>query len=670
MEFTFGCSYYPELVPENEWEADLDSMRSLGLSVLRLWEFAWSSLEPREGVYAWDWADRFLDLAAQKGFQFVICTPTATPPRWLSTQYPEIFLTTRAGDQRKPGGRRDVDVDSPIYRHFAAQIARAMGERWAQNPAVLGWHIDNELMGPEMAPAEAHSSAATFGFRQWLKAKYGTVENLNRAWGTAFWSDAISDWGEIGLPENPRATSGHVLDYSRYFSHSLREFLRLQAEELREVAAPHQWISTNATAIFDRGIDHAHLAEPLDVTGWDAYFGAAGRPHPEAFAALAHDWFRSMKGKPFWIFETGSSLNEHTGAFWAEMRARGAAGVLFWHFRGHRAGAEQGMAFADCAGQVAPERAALMRRIAERPEWREALPETFAPHKTAFVFSPDCVRVEKSGDPWRKFPFSYLEATIRAYVPLRRHGVGCDVLRPEDLSEKLEGRRLLVMPSLRLLSRENAGILRSWVEKGGVLLASAKTAHQDEAGVLYTHLGEPLAELLGFSLDAHSSKNLSSEGEVSVEMADGASFKSAPFCDWVTPNGAEVLGRFVGDPLDGWPAALQHSVGMGNVFYAAGCGIELSAFLLRGAAQIAGVEWFENPFEDVGLTPHWTGQGMWIFNYSDQRRQLGEVSVAPGDFTLALNFGQTPHNGTSQHLPNGSFSLKDGKGCLKSVGSG
>lgn len=632
MNFAFGCSYYPELVCETVWETDLDTMRGLDLSVLRLFEFAWSSLEPREGVYDFDWADRFLKLAASKGFQLVICTPTATPPRWLSTQYPEIFLTTRAGDHRKPGGRRDVDVDSPIYRHFSAEIARKMGKQWGHNSAILGWHLDNELIGPEMAAPEAHSRAATFGFRQWLKAKYQTPENLNAAWGNAFWSDSISDWGEIGLPENPRATSGHVLDYARYFSHSLAEYLRLQAEALRAIVTENQWISTNATAIFDRGIDHALLAEPLDVAGWDAYFGAAGRPFPAAFTALAHDWFRSMKQRPFWIFETGYKMSEQTPALWAEMRARGAAGVLFWHFRAHRAGAEQGPRFADFAGHVAPQRAAILQKIAARPEWNEPLPETFSPREVGFVFSPDCVRVENSGDPYRQFPFRYLDAVIRAYLPLWRHGVGCDVLRPEDFAAKLDGLRLLILPSVRLLSREQGDHLARWVENGGVLLASAKTAHQDEHGVFYPDLGEPLLDVLGFRFDARSSQNVM--GDLSVEMASGERFEAENYAEWIEPKGAEVLGCFKGGELDGWPAAFHHSFGKGEVFYAAMVSVELNAELVRRAAQRAGVKWHQNPFGDVGLTPHFSGEKLWVFNYSSEPQQWQNYTLAPGDFVL------------------------------------
>lgn len=165
-----GASYYPELVSETEWRRDLLNMREARLSVIRMNEFAWSSLEPREGEYAFGWLDRFLDLAHELGFEVILCTPTATPPAWLGTQYPEVYVELADGEVRRHGGRRDMDLDNEVYRYFSHQITVKLGERYGQHPAVSHWQLDNELFGvegPDLRPG-CHTRAATFRFRQYL----------------------------------------------------------------------------------------------------------------------------------------------------------------------------------------------------------------------------------------------------------------------------------------------------------------------------------------------------------------------------------------------------------------------------------------------------------------------------------------------------------------------
>lgn len=148
----FGTSYYPELIDENEWSTDLTRMRNAGLGVIRMLDFAWTAIEPAEGAYTWDWLDRFLELAHSNKFEVILCTPTATAPAWLVRQYPQIMVVLAESGRREFGGRRDVSVCSAIYRDYAVRLAADLGKRYGNHPAVIGWQIDNELMGPEFAP--------------------------------------------------------------------------------------------------------------------------------------------------------------------------------------------------------------------------------------------------------------------------------------------------------------------------------------------------------------------------------------------------------------------------------------------------------------------------------------------------------------------------------------
>jgi len=626
----FGVSYYPEITPESEWANDLRSMRDLGLRYVRVLEFAWSAFEPRESVYQFDWVDRFVDLAHGMGLKLVLCTPTATPPAWLTTQYPQVLNVRRDGSRHTHGGRRDVDLDSEIFQHYAVQIAREMGSRYGQHPAVVGWQIDNELIGPEGDPPESHSESTTFRFRQYLKSAHGDLATLNTRWGTRFWSQDYSDWGEIQTPLNPRTTLGHVLDYARYFTHSLRSFLQLQARALREVIGVDQWISHNSTAVFDRGIDHLELHADMDVAGWDAYPGAAGRPHPHAFAALAHDLFRSAKSKPFWVLETSPLRDNAPDAHFAQCAARGATAALMWHWREHRANAEnESDVFADVAGRPDPQRVDRLQSLIRR---LDAPPADHPRSATALLYCPDCVRVGLTPDPYMRDAMgkrvSYLQALIETYRVLWRRGVIVDVVRP---GEDISAYKLLVMPSARLLSNEACEQIRSFVGQGGTLLGVAKTAHQDQWGNYCTSPCERLSDLLGFSTDRNL--NLPSDTIVTADWGT-ESISCLPHAERVdVRDDVDVLARFRSSGLlNGAAAAFRVGYERGMTYYAAACSDGLTSRLLTLAATRAGVRVYEPLGEDVGLLATPDGKHVHIFNYAEAPIAVDGQTIASGDF--------------------------------------
>jgi beta-galactosidase len=643
----FGVSYYPELVDEAEWRTDLQNMRRAHLRIIRMLEFAWACLEPREGEYDFAWLDRFLDLAHEMGFEVVLCTPTATPPAWLTTQYPEMLIELRDGKRRHPGGRRDVDTDNEVFRYFACQIAGRLGERYGRHPAVIGWQIDNELLGPEGEPPECHTRATTFRFRQYLKQVHGDLKTLNQRWGTRFWSQQYSDWGEITTPLNPRSTMGQVLDFSRYFSQSQKVFLRLQYEAMRETVSPEQWISHNSTAVFDRGLDHADWAQEMDVAGWDAYPCAAGRPYPEAFAALAHDWFRTARRKPFWVFETSALDGRITPAFLAEMKAHGARAVLFWHWRNHRANAEQGNnAFCDYAGRPWEDRIRFMDELVARPEMQGDLPAVLPQRRAALMFCPDAVRPRLTPDPYiqrgQAKAVSYLRVLIETYRVLWQMGIAVDVVGPMD---PLDGYDLLVMPSARLLSREAGESISRFVENGGTLLGVAKTAHQDQWGAYYPRLADPLAEVLGFSIR----RDIGVTDDVTVRLESGRVCSCLAYAERLENPAGEVLARFAGGGIDGEVAALTRRFGRGHVFYAAGCSADLIQHLAALAARQAKLPFAESPVDDLALLPDLHEDRYWLFNHTSAPVQAAGQVVLPGDFRVV----------ESLELPDGARKARD-----------
>lgn len=575
----WGVSYYPELVPEADWPRDLDRMRDTGLTVLRVLDFAWSAIEPREGVYTWDWLDRFVDLVDERGMELVVCTPTATPPAWLATQYPQVMAELASGQRRPFGSRRDPDLCSPIYRDYCREIARCLGERYGQHGCVIGWQIDNEIFGPEGPPPESHSPEANWRFRRWLREKYTTIDAVNDAWFTTFWNQRFSDWGEVSTPRHERVCRGWAIDHSRFFTDMIVEFAREQYDVLRPIIRDDQWISTNSTAMLDRGIDHAKLSRAMDVAAWDAYPGAAsaGHGHEMAFAALVCDWLRAATGKPVKVLETSAREGRAGPSLFQMLHAHGCDLSLIWHWREHRGNVEQrSNAICDYTGE--PDEGYLERIRAAIAATGDLPPPDVSPRKAAMLLSIDNYRHHLHRASFERSKLDYLHAVIAMYQPLFDAGVAMDVIEP---GADLSGYDLVASPSLQLLDESDAVGIAAYVEAGGTLLASAKTAHLTTTAVFHLPPMSPLSDVLGVTIR----RDHRSEAPLTMKMADGETFEALGWAEaWETTDG-EVLAHFMGGDLDGRPAALQRTHGRGRVLYLAAPSAGAVAHLLPSITE-------------------------------------------------------------------------------------
>lgn len=623
----FGTSYYPELVDPAAWERDLDLMRGSGLDHLRLLDFAWSAIEPREGSHDWGWLDRFVDAAARRGFGLILATPTATPPAWFARQYPEAMLHGRDRRPRKWGNRREGDIEHPIYRDFCTRIAEALGRRYGRHPAVLGWQLDNELIGSELLPPENHSPMAQWRFRAFLRRQHGEIETLNQRWGMRFWNQELDHWGEVETPHHDRPCLGHWLDYCRHFSESQRDFLALQATTLRPHLAAGQWISHNSTAVFGRGLDHRVYAEALDMVGWDAYAGAGGgasQAERPAFDALAHDFFRSTFHRPFWVFETGPMDRPHTPALMAEMAVRGAGGICFWHWRQHRAHVEMGCpAVCDHAGRPIPERLAALRALVGDP-LLAPLPGPVSRAPAALLFSADGVRHGMQPEPYRQGRSDwYLRAVGAWAMAARALGVPLDVVRPGD---QLDGYRLVIAPSPLLLTAEQGARLVDAARAGAVVAGSARSGHLDPWGAYHAELGRPLAELLGTVWNRQESAP-----EEAQACWAGRTLPVDPWAERVSAIDGEVLARVQGGAWDGAVAAYRRACGAGSAVYLPCWSPALCQEALALAAGMAGIATVV-PAAGVGHVPDPLGRGCWTFeDASGVYRLMGSSHAAEGD---------------------------------------
>ena len=343
-----GVCYYPEQWPREKWAEDAARMVNLGLTWVRIAEFAWAKIEPQSGQFDWAWLDAAIATLGAAGLRVILCTPTAAPPKWLVDLYPEILPVDAGGTVRKFGARRHYCFSSPRYRLESARITRAMAERYGRNAHVQAWQTDNEYGDHDTI--YSYSGAALAAFRHWLAARYGTIEALNRAWGTDFWSMTYSGFGQIELPNNlvDEPTPSHLLDFTRFSSDQVRSFNRAQVDILRALSPgrpiTHNFMNQNVD------FDHYALGDDIDVASWDVYplggltngrlseadkarFLRVGDPDQTAFN---HDLYRAVGRGRVWVME-----QQPGPVNWAATNAAPADGMVrLWTWLGFAHGVD------------------------------------------------------------------------------------------------------------------------------------------------------------------------------------------------------------------------------------------------------------------------------------------------------------------------------------------
>ncbi|MDJ0946555.1 MAG: beta-galactosidase [Kiloniellales bacterium] len=461
-----GVCYYPEHWPEERWPTDAAMMREVGISVVRIGEFAWSRLEPEPGGLCLDWLARAIDTLQAAGLEVVLGTPTACPPKWLVDRMPEMLAVDREGRPRGFGSRRHYCFSHPGYREESARIVTALAEAFGSHPALVAWQTDNEYGCHDTVLS--YSAAALDGFRAWCAARYGTVEALNRAWGNVFWSMAYRAFDEVGLPNLTvtEANPAHELAFRRYASEAVVSFNRRQVEIIRR-HSPGRDVLHNFMGGFT-GFDHFALSADLDVATWDSYplghlerdlrdddrkrrYLKVGDPD---FQAFHHDLYRACGRGRWWVMEQQpGAVNwaPHNpipapGAvrLWAqEAFAAGAEVVSFFRWRQAPFGQEQmheGLLLPDGRPNEAFEVvAALAREFAAL-----GAPDPLSRAPVALVFDYE------SAGAWEIQPqgrgFRYLDLCLLFYRVLRQLGLAVDVV--PATAEAVSGRALVIVPGL------------------------------------------------------------------------------------------------------------------------------------------------------------------------------------------------------------------------------
>ncbi len=637
-----GAAWYPEQWPESRWDQDLALMQAAHIDVVRVGEFAWSTMEPAEGQYNFAWLDRAIALAAKHHICVVLGTPTAAPPDWLTTKYPQTLRVEADGRRAEHGNRVQFSFTDPLYRKFAHDIAEQMAIHFGHNPDVVGWQLDNEYGEPDFGPSAQQQ------FHQWLEKKYGTIANLNRRWATAYWSQTYDNFDEIPVratDENPAL----LLDWKRFVSDVWKSYSLNQISAIRPHADPRQFITTNTMGWFD-GFNEYTVHSVLDIAAWDDYIDSDHYDYLENGAR--HDLTRGYKMKDFWVMETEPAFvnwrptntplqkGQVRDMAWQAV-GHGANTVEYWQWRSAPNGQEEyhgTLLGADGTPvpvyyeiqQVGKEFAAAGPEIAGTSPHSEVALVNDYDSRWAITFQK-----HSAG-------FDPVAEMLAFYRPLRTQAQAVDII---SIETPLDGYKLVELPALNVISQSMADRLMAYVRQGGHLLLGPRTGMKDEDNALQPERQPgPLADFLGGRVDQYYA--LDTNVPVSGAFGDGTANIWAEQLQVESPDTKVLMtyGKSNGW-LDGQPAAITRKVGQGTITYV-GAWFD-AATMSRMTAQL---------LDEAGVKPVLTDvpEGVEVCRRSD-----GQKSIL-----ILIN-----HNATEEHvaLPEPMRELIDEPGTVNAV---
>jgi beta-galactosidase len=573
MSIHFGVDYYPEHWPRERWEKDAVLMHEMGVQVVRMAEFSWFKMEPSLGEFHFEWLDEAVALLNKYGIKTILGTPTAAPPAWIIEKNPEIQPIDSQGRIRHFGGRHHDCQSNKTYRAHIKRFVNAMSKHFADNPGVIGWQIDNELGNSHGDLCMCNSCKSLF--QQWLKYKYKTIENLNEAWGTAFWSQGYNSFSQIGAPlitvtgENP----SQMLDWKCFCSDLIVDFATFQADIIRK-NCPNHFITHNYMC-FDDKVNYYDLGEVLDFVSNDLY--PAGQwqkqPHqPESELAASHDVMRGYKNKPFWMMEQqsgiagwgtmGRALEPGQMSAWAmQSVAHGADAVIFFRWRTCAVGTEQYwhgiLGHSGNPGRTFYEAKTLTHKFGKyMDDFEGAMPNA----EVAIVHN---FRQNYAFEIQPNHPeLSYVGHIQKYYKALYDKKIPVDFVQDKDDLSKY---KLVIAPLQYLMTPELEQHYIDYVANGGHLVLTMRTGVKDEHNICMTEYELPgrLKGICGIEVPEYDCLL----GTKAGVLYGKTEYEVEKWCDIIDLKGAKELAQYSTGFYKQTPAITENNYGKGVTWY-------------------------------------------------------------------------------------------------------
>ena len=583
-----GVYYYPEAWNPDQWDRDLKKIADMGFEFTHVAEFAWAQIEPTEGVYDFKWLDKVLEIAGKYNLKVIMCTPSATPPIWLTRKYPEILLEKPDGLTAMHGTREHYSWSSSKYQELTKKVVEAMANHFGNEKCIWGWQIDNE---PSHYGALDYSPAAQASFRVWLKKKYQTIDKLNNAWGTAFWSGVYSDFSQIELPNEGRLISGtasptSMVDMKRFNADECAAFISLQCKTLKDNISKKQFVTSNF--MHDHSDVNPWLSKDLDficytmypVAGYTNGVGDQGFRMGDPWRiSYANDFFRSLNGttgvmelQPGQVNWGSYNPQPYPGAVRSWLWNAFAGGLDFicsYRFRQPLFGGEQfhyGMVGTDGVTELngGQQYSAFMKEIRDLRKLyvpNATMPKEYAARKTALLYNIDNVwetTIQPQTAQWNE------KAHItKYYSSLKTLSVPVDIVG-ED--RNLSAYKVVVAPAYQMMDNALLTTWQKYVENGGNLVLSCRTGLKDRNGhFMEASWSSRITGLIGAKIAMNDM--LSSRMKAKISF-NGSTYYWNIWADILEPNaGTETWATYSDQFYAGKASVIHRNLGKGTVTF-------------------------------------------------------------------------------------------------------
>lgn len=571
-KIAYGGDYNPEQWPEETWEEDMRLLKLAHIDTLTLNVFSWAALQPSEEEYSFGKLDKIMELAKKHGMKVCLATSTGAHPAWMARKYPEILRTEFGGMKRKFGGRHNSCPNSQVYRKYSVRLAEKLAERYQGYGNIIAWHISNEYGGA------CYCENCEKAFRVWLKGRYGTIGELNRAWNTSFWGHTFYDWEEIVAPDTrsehlgaeQTVAQGISIDYQRFQSDSILDCFRLEYDAVKKYTKDIP-VTTNLMGAY-KPLDYQKWGKYMDFISWDSY---PSNEDSASKTAWNHDLMRGVGGgKPFILMEqTPSQQNwqpfnalKRPGVMrlWSyQAIAHGSDSVLFFQMKQSIGGCEK--YHGAVISHAGHEHTRVFREVEELGRELEQLGGeilgSVGTAETAVLFSwENWWAAEYSSGP--SIRLKYEEETLKYYTAFHRQNIPVDIVGQEDDLLKY---KLVVAPLLYMVKDGTDSRIREFVEKGGTFVATYFSGYVDENDLVAIG-GYPgkLRDILGIWVEESDALP---EYKTNHFAYQGQEYPAELLCDIMHLEGAEALARYQEDFYGGTPVVTRNSFGDGQAYY-------------------------------------------------------------------------------------------------------